>query len=246
MDRRQLESTFDDLAETYDQQWAKLGAFRDGMHLLMAAILSALPRDARMLCVGAGTGAEIHFLADRFPEWSFVAVEPSAGMVDVATKRAVNHGYASRCTFHTGYLDSLDEVGRFDGACSLLVSQFLLDERERIGFFAEIAARLKPGGLLVTADLVSDVSSEAYGSLLEVWLRTMAASDVPADRLSRMREAYARDVAIVSAERMQAIVASAGFSPPVPFYQAGLIHAFYCRRLSDGPLPGDRTPRVSR
>ncbi len=232
MDRRQLESTFDDLAATYDQQWAKLGAFRDGMHLLMASLFAALPRDARMLCVGAGTGAEIHFLADRFPTWSFVAVEPSAGMVEVATRRAANHGYASRCTFHTGYLNTLEDVGRFDGASSLLVSQFLLNEGERIGFFAEIADRLKPGGLLVTADLVADVSSDSYESLSDVWLRTMAASDLPPDRLRQMREIYARDVAIVSTERMRAIVSSAGFSAPVPFYQAGLMHAFFGRRLA--------------
>lgn len=233
MDRQQLESTFDGQAATYDQQWAKLAAFRDGVHLLMASVFASQPAQARMLCIGAGTGAEIHFLADRFPGWRFVAVEPSAGMVEAATRRAREHGYADRCTFHTGYLETLADAGPFDCASSLLVSQFILDEGERTRFFAGIASRLKPGAVLVTSDLASDVSSHAYASLLEVWLRTMAATDLGPDRLRQMREAYARDVAILPPPRIQALVTAAGFSTPVQFYQAGLIHAFYCQRPAD-------------
>lgn len=241
MDRHQLESTFNSQAATYDRQWAKLAAFRDGIHLLLASLFSGLPQNARMLCIGAGTGAEIHYLADRFPEWSFVAVEPSVGMVAAATQRATAYGYAARCTFHTGYLDTLPDTGLFDCASALLVSQFILDQSERERFFSGIAGRLKPHGVLASSDLVSDVSSLAYQDLLEVWLRTMTASDVSPERLQQMREAYARDVAILPPGSVQGIIASAGFTEPVQFYQAGLIHAFYCRRLPDCDL----TPRSS-
>lgn len=231
MDRSQLESTFDRQAATYDQQWAKLAAFRDGIHLLLTSLFSAQPGDARMLCVGAGTGAEIHHLAARFPAWTFVAVEPSAGMVSAGQRRAEQHGYADRCTFHNGYLDSLPDSGSFDCATCLLVSQFILDARERSRFFGAIADRLKPGGILASSDLASDVKSETYQSLLEVWLRTMAASDVPPERIHQMREAYDRDVSILPAQDVEAIIASGGFEPPVQFFQAGLIHAWYSRRL---------------
>jgi tRNA (cmo5U34)-methyltransferase len=233
MNRDQLESIFDQQAGTYDQQWAKLAPFRDGIHLLMASIFSRLPHDARMLCVGAGTGAEILVLAERFPSWTFVAVEPSAGMVDVARARAEQGGLGSRCTFHTGYLESLPAGEPFDGASSLLVSQFLLDPRERADFFRSIAGRLKPGGILATSDLASDTGAPHYTSLLDVWLRTMAATDLPAERMEQMRAAYDRDVAILPIPDVEAIIASGGFEPPVRFYQAGLIHAWYARRLQD-------------
>lgn len=88
MNRIQLESTFDGQAATYDQQWAKHSAFRESLHSLSAAVFGSLPRDARMLCVGAGTGGEIHLLATRFPASTFVAVEPSVEMVRAAMKRA--------------------------------------------------------------------------------------------------------------------------------------------------------------
>lgn len=232
MNRTQLESTFDQQAGSYDQQWARLAAFRDGIHLLMASIFSRLPQDARMLCVGAGTGAEIHFLAERFPAWRFVAVEPSAGMVAAARARAEQHGYAARCTFHTGYLESLADTGPFDCATALLVSQFLLDDGERAGFFRAIAARLAPAGVLVSSDLSAETDSPSYRSVLEVWLRTMAAADLSPERVQQMREAYDRDVAIRPPQRVEAIIASAGFEAPVPFFQAGLIHAWYSRRLA--------------
>lgn len=230
MNRTQLESTFDGQAATYDQQWAKLSAFRDGLHLLIAAVFGSLPRDARMLCVGAGTGAEIHLLATRFPAWSFVAVEPSVEMVRAAMKRAEDHGYSDRCTFHTGYLESLPDTTPFDCATSLLVSQFLLDRNERISFFQAIAARLKPGGLLATSDLASGSDPSMYSSLLEVWMKTMAGADLSAQRMQQMREAYDRDVSILPPASVEAIIAAAGFDTPVQFFQAGLIHAWYSRR----------------
>jgi tRNA (cmo5U34)-methyltransferase len=230
MDRTQLEATFDQQAGAYDQQWAKLAAFRDGVHLLMASIFARLPQDARMLCVGAGTGAEIHFFAERFPGWTFVAVEPSTGMVEAAESRAERHGYLERCTFHKGYLESLADSAPFDGATSLLVSQFLLDVRERTKFFRAIAARLKPGGVLASSDLASDREAPHYASLLDVWLRTLAASDLSQDRAQQMRAAYDRDVAILPARRVEEIIASAGFQAPVQFFQAGLIHAWYAVR----------------
>lgn len=231
MNRDQLESTFNQQAGSYDQQWAKLAPFRDGIHLLMASIFSRLPHDARMLCVGAGTGAEIHFLAERFPAWTFVAVEPSSGMVEAAKARAAQHGYLDRCTFHTGYLDSLPAGEPFDCASALLVSQFLLDRDERKNFFRAIAARLKPNGLLASSDLSADTKGPHYTSLLEVWLRTMTAADLSPERVQQMREAYSRDVSILPGPTVEALVASAGFDTPVQFYQAGLIHAWYCQRL---------------
>lgn len=232
MNNDQLQSIFDQQASTYDQQWAKLAAFREGLLILVGSLFRELPSNARVLCVGAGTGAEIQGLAERFPGWSFTAVEPSAGMLDVCRQRAQAHGFASRCSFHQGYLDSLPPTEPFDAATCLLVSQFILDQRERAGFFGTIARHLLPGGTLVSSDLSSDTSSDNYPSLLGVWLRTMASADVPPEGVERMREAYRRDVAVLPAAQVEAILVSGGFESPIQFYQAGLIRAWYTRRPS--------------
>lgn len=231
MDRKQLESTFDQQSASYDTQWQKLSAFRDGLHILVDALLRGLPQEARILCVGAGTGAEIHFLSDRHPGWTFVAVEPSAGMVHAAQERAERFGYASRCVFHNGYLETLNEARPFDGATCFLVSQFILDRAERLSFFRQIADRMRVGGVLASSDLAAETQAPSYPGLLEVWLRTMSQADLSPERIQQMRDAYARDVAILSPHDVGALIASAGFAQPVQFYQAGLIHGWYGTRV---------------
>jgi tRNA (cmo5U34)-methyltransferase len=183
-----------------------------------------------VLCVGAGTGAEMQSLAERFPGWTFTAVEPSAGMLDACRRRAEAQGFAHRCTFHQGYLESLPAGEPFDAATSFLVSQFILDRAERIGYFRAIAQRLRPGALLATSDLASDLASPAQQGLLEAWFRTMAAADLAPEALQRMREAYRRDVGVLPPDEVASIVEAGGFDAPVRFFQAGLIHGWYATR----------------
>ena len=54
-------------ASSYDKRFAKLAPLRDALHLLMRVILSELPTDAHILCVGVGTGSELIYLAQNFP-----------------------------------------------------------------------------------------------------------------------------------------------------------------------------------
>ena len=230
MNDEKLQATFNQqAASAYDSQWARLAPFRDGLHLLVAAVLAELPVDARILCVGAGTGAEILSLAEKFPNWRFTAVEPSAPMLDVFRRKAQEHGIASRCTFHEGYLDSLPHSEPFDAATSLLVSHFILQRDERTGFFRGIRQRLRPNGILINSDLTSDTDAPHYGALLEVWMRTMAGADLSQEKQEQMRAAYRRDVAILAPEIVAGMMASGGFDTPVQFYQCGLIHGWFAR-----------------
>lgn len=114
-----------DRAPSYDKMWAKLAPTRDALHLLIHAILSNLPADARILCVGVGTGSELLDLAQAFPQWQFTAVEPAAPMLNICRQKVEACGITARCTFHEGYLDSLPTSNSFDAAASLLVSHFI-------------------------------------------------------------------------------------------------------------------------
>ncbi|MGL5062029.1 MAG: class I SAM-dependent methyltransferase [Microcoleus sp.] len=230
---KQTESTsiFDrDFASNYDKRFAKLAPMRDALHLSIDLVLSELPDDARILCVGVGTGLELIDLAQKFPQWKFTAIEPAAPMLDICRQKAKEYGIAPRCTFHEGYLDSFPASEPFHAATCLLVSHFFTQQEERRNFFRQIAARLLPDGYLVSSDLASDMSSSAYQSLLEVWVRMLKYSEAPAEEIEKFRSSYGRDVAILPPLKVAAIIASSGFDAPVLFFQTLLIHAWYAKR----------------
>lgn len=228
----ELKAVFDQQAPNYEKQWERMGPIRDGLHFILESIFVTLPENARILCVGVGTGAELAYLGQKFPYWRFTVVEPSGAMLEICRQRAKVEGFASRCYFHEGYLDSLSTQDRYDAATCFLVSQFILDQKARSDFFHRIAQRLSPGGILTSSDLASEVGSSDYEALLPVWLNMMSPTGVQPERLERMRAAYAKDVAILPPKVIASIIASGGFENPVQFFQAGLIHAWFSKRVS--------------
>ncbi|GHC63169.1 class I SAM-dependent methyltransferase [Roseibacillus persicicus] len=231
MRREEITALFDQQAQSYDQQWDRLSALNGALHLLTSTLLAHLPVQARILCVGAGTGAEILHLANTFPEWEFCAVEPSGAMLKSFREKAAEHNILSRCHLHEGYLDTLPPREKFDAATSFLVSQFIPNREERIAFFHAIAEHLLPDGILVTSDLAGDLASPEGQNLTELWFKLMSQAEFSQEGLDRMRQTYQRDVAVLPSGEVELLLTEAGFPKPVRFFQTGLIHAWYSRRL---------------
>ncbi len=216
-------------AATYDARFARLAPIRDVLHLATRALLADLPPDAHILCVGVGTGAEVLALAEAFPGWRFTGVDPAGAMLAIFRRRAEEAGIAGRCTFHEGYLETLPPSRPFDAATAFLVSHFLVDPEARRAFFRQIAARLRPGSLLVSADLAAGASIETRERLMPVWFSAMRQGQITPEQLEGMRTAYARDVALLPVAEVEAIIASAGFEAPTQFLQALMIHGWFAR-----------------
>lgn len=231
MHQQELDALFDQQAAGYDAQWARIAPIRESLLFLLESVFADLPEDARVLCVGAGTGSEIAHLARHFPRWRFLALDPSQRMIDACRARAERDGYIDRCTFHAGLLETLPDDVAFDGATCFLVSQFLLDPAARTAFFAGIGQRLQRGGTLAWADLAWDTAAPDYPAMLQLWMRTMSGAGLDDAAIERMRVAYARDVAVLPPDRVASLVADAGFDAPLRFHQAGMIHGWSARRV---------------
>lgn len=233
MNQEELKAVFDKQASSYEQQQKKLAPIHEGLYFQLEWIFSALPKSARILCVGLGAGAELSYLARKFPQWSFTAVEPSGAMLDVCRQRAVNEGFIARCVFHEGYVETLPGIELHDAATCFMVSQFILDKEVRSSFFRAISQRLKQNGILVSADLASKVGSPEYEALLKVWVSMLHAANVSADAIERTHSAWAKDVAILPPDEVGSIIRHGGFESPVQFYQAGFVHAWFSVRSGD-------------
>jgi tRNA (cmo5U34)-methyltransferase len=221
-----------EMAAAYDTRNVVFTPLRDSLNFIIRAILTELPIDAQILCVGVGTGVELVDLAQAFPQWQFTAVEPAVPMLDICRQRVEESGLTSRCTFHEGYLDSLPASKSFDAATCLFVSHFILQPEERCNFFSQIARRLHPQGYLINADLAADRSSSAYLGVLAVWLGIWKSAGVPDAGLENMRAAYGRDVAVLPPSEVASMIAAGGFDAPVLFFQNLLMHAWYAKRGS--------------
>jgi tRNA (cmo5U34)-methyltransferase len=213
-------------APFYDERAAKFVPVRDALNFLVRFFLADLPSESRILCVGAGTGAELLDLATAFPSWRFTAVEPSPAMLEICCRKVDQAGIGSRCQFHEGYLDSLPRTEPFNAATSILVSQFLTDPNQRRDFFHQIARRVRPGGHLINADLASSLSSSAFESLFEIWLRAHGHTS-QAERPAQI--GWGKEVAVSRPDEIESIIANAGFECPILFYQALFIHAWHAR-----------------
>jgi len=215
-------------ATSHDKRFTKLAPMREALHLFTRMIFAALPTESRVLCIGAGIGPELFYLAEAFPEWKFTAVEPSSAMLTVCQERAKELGITDRFTFHEGFLETLPDSDPYDAATCILVSQFLLDPEKRISLFHHISKRLIPGGILVSSDLASDMSSLKYQSLLEVWARTMEYCGVPKEDIDKL----GRDVAVLPQDKIESLIEQGGFDKPTLFFQSLLIHAWFSRTIT--------------
>ncbi len=223
-DSDDLPALFDESqAATYDSRFEKLARLRDALQLVTRLVLSSLPDNAHVLCVGAGTGAELLYLAEAYPGWRFTAVDPSGPMLKRCRARAEKAGIASRCEFHEGIVADLNDEAVFDGATALLVSQFVMDETARTEFFQAISNRLRPGAPLMTADLATD---SLDGPLMELWKRAWLHADIPAENVALMREMLGRAVAVLPPADVAALIEAGGFEAPLLCFQTLMIHGW--------------------
>ena len=129
-------------AANYDKSSAGLAAIKDALHLVAKVALMDLPADSNILCVGAGTGAELIALAQSNPGWTFTALDSSAAMLDACKEKLAQAGLLARCDFHHGEIDSLPGNKIYHAATAILVYQFLTKQQDRVAFFQKIRRHL--------------------------------------------------------------------------------------------------------
>lgn len=189
---------------------------------MTAEILRGLPEGATLLSAGAGTGEEILTLGKRYPSWRFVAVDASADMLEACRQRVCAEQMEDRVTFFCGPMAGYRRHDAVDAASSIFVSHFIKGRSEKIDYFRALAANVKPGGILVVADLYGDKRTPEFARLFELWMSSYAAHGISEEELRRDRNHVERDVDFVPEDELFSILGEAGFLNPVRFYQTYL------------------------
>ena len=218
-----------EVSDSYDKRNSPLHPISDGLHFLVGLVMKTLPRNARILCVGVGTGAEILALATEHPAWSFVGVDPSASMLDVCRDRLATAGLLERCDLLHGYVQDVPVGEGFDAVLSLLVAHFIARE-DRPSFYAEILKRVTPGGYLISAEISFDLESPEFPAMLENWMQVQSLMGATPESLKALPHMLRETLCVLSPAETEAALCASGFTLPIRFFQAFMISGWYARR----------------
>ena len=217
---------FSSAATAYDEKNQQLAPIADNMHFLIRLILKRAPIKARVLCVGVGTGAEIFSLASVFPDWTFVGVDPAAGMLDVCREKLKLAGVLERCELIHGYVDDLPKEENFDIALSILVGHFVKYE-DRLGFYKAMTDRLFLNGILVNTEISFDLSSKEFPLMLKNWESVQLLMGATAESIANLSAVLKDMLTVISPAETEKLLRQSGIQLPVRFYQAFMISGWY-------------------
>lgn len=217
-----------EMADAYDARNSGLKPISDSLHFLVRLVLADLPADARILCVGVGTGAEILSLAQTYPGWSFVGIDPSAEMLEVGRRRLAAAGVLERCDLMQGYVEDAPQGG-FDAVVSLLVAHFIKRDG-RPGFYRAIHDRLKPGGRFVSAEISADLDAPEFPAMLEDWKQVQTLMGATPDSLAKLGGMMRDVLGVLPPAETEDLWRAAGFARPIPFFQGFMIRGWHATR----------------
>jgi tRNA (cmo5U34)-methyltransferase len=180
----------------------------------MARLLLAerAPDDAKVIVLGAGGGLELKVFAEGHPGWSFVGVDPSAAMLDLARKTMGS--LSDRAHLHEGFIDSAPQ-GPFDAAACILTLHFI-GRQERLSTLLEVRRRLKPGAPFVMAHF--SIPQEERDLWLSRYAAFATASGIERSQAESARIGIGERLPILSPEEDEALLREAGFTGVSLFY----------------------------
>jgi tRNA (cmo5U34)-methyltransferase len=191
----------------------------DACHELCACMLSASlgeGRPARVLVIGAGgTAGEIITAARLEPLWSFVAVDPSQPMLDLAWTHLVEAGVSNR-------VDPL-LIG---------VLHHLPTEAAKQDILAQIAMRLRPSAPLVVAGNYRPYASQPL--LMKAWAARWRMNGAePEEVQAKMGKILQGAEPPRSEEAVISLLTEAGFENPLRFFSSLFWGAWLTRARPD-------------
>ncbi|MBZ5652008.1 MAG: class I SAM-dependent methyltransferase [Acidobacteriia bacterium] len=145
-----------------------------------STLLELVPESAhRILDLGTGDGRLLALVKLDHPGATAVAIDFSPAMLDAAHKRFA--GDRSVEIVPHNLEEPLPELGTFDAVVSSFAIHHLIHERKR-SLYAEIYARLNPGGVFCNLEHVASPTSELHEEFLHRIGCTLESED-PSNKL---------------------------------------------------------------
>lgn len=182
--------------------------------LVALTVAVGLPKGARVLDVGCGTGTGILALARAAPDATLVACDPVLPMVVSARARCAAAGIQSR--IEHGTIEAIADEPVFDVVVSTLVMHFI-PMQDRVTWLRALRSRLRPGGRLVLTVLARDTLPHVNECWAQLRKQYATNHDYPLEVLAK-RQAQTQMDAVMEND-LHAQIVDAGFRPAIPIVQ---------------------------
>lgn len=217
-------------AENYDNFNSHFRTAKENLHFLNTLIFKNIPEKSNVLCIGVGTGEEIISLAQSYPNWNFVGIDPSKAMLQGCQEKVELHNLSDRCHFFHGYLSDYKPDLAFDAVTCLFVMHFIHNQDERLKMLSDMNKHLKKGGYLINAEISCDFNSNDFPNLLENWKALHRYAGAPEEKLESMENTLKEQLAVLSPQETEKLLLKSGFANPTQFFQSFLIRAWYSKK----------------
>ena len=209
--------------------------YRTLFPMFTALIEPELPRGGRVLVVGAGTGIEIVHLKRARPDLRVHGVDPSEHMLELAERRVAEAGVDDGVTLQLGYAADVPIDPPFDAATLINVLHFVPDDGGKAALLADIARRLRPGGVFVFYDLHGGDTPEEHERYLAAWRRYWKIRGMSPEEMRDFNDRIREGIHFLPASRSIELALAAGFEEPERFYKSLLYGGWTFRRTASTP-----------
>ncbi|MCO8073588.1 class I SAM-dependent methyltransferase [Acinetobacter lwoffii] len=210
---------------SYDDHIRKLIPGYELVHQQIEAILSTeLPETAHILVVGCGTGYELSYLLQRYPDWTFTAIDLSAAMLEQASKN-LNSIDRQRVKFIQSTIQELHHPDTFDAALAILVAHFIPNS-EKNRFFQAIHQCLKTNSLALTYDLMQPEDQQD----IKIMQKLVQQTGLSVVQSTKMIERLEQDFHLLSTQNFTALLTKVEFKQCKIYCQIMNYHGFLLRK----------------
>ncbi len=224
-----MEKTIDfngDWSNEYDDIASKIIPGYQSIYELTHHLLrDKLPKKAKILVAGAGSGKEIIDYSLNNPHWGFTGFDPAEGMLSIAKKKVTAASLEGKISLVNGLIDNVVEKD-FDAATSILVMHFLPDDGTKYNFLKGIADKLKPGAIFALVDLEGDTGSDEYAAFNAAWKNQQAFTRDENDKVNEEFILREREVQFIPQKRIESLLEEVGFCQILKFYKAYLFGGY--------------------
>lgn len=193
----------------------RVPGYTDLHHMALNLLSERAATGACILVLGAGGGLELRAFARARPDWSFVGVDPSQPMLDLAAKILEPEG--AQVELINGRIGEAP-FWPFDGATCLLTLHFL-SIPERLEVLRGLRARLAPGAPVIVAHHCAPETGAAKDWLARSAAFAAGPDDDPQAAI-KSADTMAQQLTLLTPDVEQMLLRDAGFVAPSLFYAA--------------------------